>query len=176
MIAEKPSPGLRRWTRVAQHVLRDRGLGYANAQPQRFSVDSRCPPQWIWLAHLLDYLSRLSVDLRPADSQTALPSPLKPKAFASPSHGGFGLHNDKTRAPIGPCSPPLVTGEGRTADQYAPYSRPACANASTLAYGTPSRKKSVVERIQLPLGFTLSSSSFTLARTSSGLAFTRNSI
>jgi hypothetical protein len=68
----------------------------------QFTVDSRCPLKWIFSAHLLNYLSHLGVALRPTASMTALPSPVKPKAFALPRHHGFGLDQDETRAPLRP--------------------------------------------------------------------------
>ena len=104
VIVEKRSPGLRRWTGAAYHVLRDRGLGYVETQFQQsqLTVDSRCAPEWIGPAHLLDYLSHLRVDLRSTGSLTALPSPVEPKAFPMPCHYSSGLNNDQTRAPIGP--------------------------------------------------------------------------
>jgi hypothetical protein len=102
VIVEKGSPGLRGRTRKAHLVLGDSRLGYVDAQLQQFTVDSRCSPEWIGPAHLLDYLSRLSVDLRSTESRTALPSPVQSKAFTMPSHNSSGLHNDETRSPIRP--------------------------------------------------------------------------
>jgi hypothetical protein len=101
VIVEKGSPGLRWRTRNA-HLVGDSRLGYFDAQLQQFTVDSRCSPEWIGPTHLLDYLSRLSVDLRSTESRTALPSPAQSKAFTMPSHNSSGLHNDETRSPIRP--------------------------------------------------------------------------
>src|SRR5262249_39798922 len=95
-------PGLRRRPGTAYHVLRDRGLGYVETEFQQLTVDSRCAPEWVGPTHLLNHLSDLHIDFRSTDSLTALPSPVKAKAFAMPCHHSSGLHNDQTRAPIGP--------------------------------------------------------------------------
>jgi hypothetical protein len=102
VIVEKRPPGLRPRTGATYHVLRNRGLGYVEAQFQQFTVDSRCAPEWVSPTYLLNYLSHLRVDFRSTDWLTALPSPVEPKALAMPCHHSCGLHNDQTRAPIGP--------------------------------------------------------------------------
>ena len=54
-------------------------------------------PEWVGPAHLLNYLSHLRIDLRSTDSLTALPSPVKAKAFAMPCHDRFERQSDQSR-------------------------------------------------------------------------------
>ena len=56
-------------------------------------MDTRSSPQGILLAHLVNKIAKLGIDLWPTAQIPGLPAPPSPKAHPMPTHDGFRMDN-----------------------------------------------------------------------------------
>jgi len=88
-IAEKRSPALRRWPRVAAHVPSDRRLGDLEAELEQLTMKPWCAPKCVRTAHLANERAQLSRDLRSANTVAGSPAPIRPKPSTVPADDGL---------------------------------------------------------------------------------------
>ena len=76
------------------------------------AVDSRCAPQRIGPAHILNQPAQLVVNLRPAPL-AALPGPVVPETWSMPANHRFRLHgaNPDAKAPLRVCRSPFAPSQ-----------------------------------------------------------------
>src|SRR6202165_5747114 len=89
VIAEKRSPALRRWPRVAAHVPSDRRLGDLKAELEQLTMNTRRAPKCVRTAHLANERAQLSRDLRSANTVAGSPAPIRPKPSTVPANDGL---------------------------------------------------------------------------------------
>ena len=68
MVAEKRSPALRWWPRVAAHIPSNRRLSDLEAELEQFTMNVWRAPEWVRAAHLANERAQLSRDLRSANT------------------------------------------------------------------------------------------------------------
>ncbi len=92
MVLKECSPVLGRRPAMLDHVLGHGGFRDLDPELQQFTVDSRCAPQRISLAHSADQRSDFGIDPR-TTSVTAFPSPVVAKPLAVPANDGCRLND-----------------------------------------------------------------------------------
>src|ERR1700692_2969707 len=93
VIAEKRSPTLRRWPRVAAHVPSDRRLGDLEAELEQLTMNTRRAPKCVRTAHLANERAQLSRNLRSANTVAGSPAPIRPKPSTVPPNDGLRPDN-----------------------------------------------------------------------------------
>ena len=84
MIAQKRSPGLRRWPAMADHVLGDRRLGDLEPKLEQFTVDAGGTPEPVLPAHPPNEFAQFATDLGASRPTARLPTPVGSKPCSMP--------------------------------------------------------------------------------------------
>ena len=86
MVAQKRSPGLRRWPAMANHVLGNGRLGDLEPKLKQFTVDAGCTPEPVLPAHPPNELAQFAADPGTSRLTARLPTPICGKPCSMPAH------------------------------------------------------------------------------------------
>jgi hypothetical protein len=83
---------LRRWLAAPLHVFRDSRLGDLEPEHQKLTVDPRCAPQRVLMAHPLNGFTQVAINPRSPRPPPRFPPPISPEARTMPAQDRIGLN------------------------------------------------------------------------------------
>src|SRR3979411_640697 len=93
VIAEKRTPALRRWPRVAGPAPREPRRDDLEAELEQLTMNTRRAPKRVRTAHLANERAQLSRNLRSANTVAGSPAPIRPKPSTVPANDGLRPDN-----------------------------------------------------------------------------------